>query len=157
MPTARLLQFIAFFFITSAASLFASSADDAVAAVLAADKARGAALLAADVKALDRLLADDLRYTHSNGMLETKAIHIGTFTAGLRYERFETSKLHGQVIAPGVVVLTGVINQRKGTAGKWTDFNNLLFHAVWRLDAGSWRLASLQTAVPPAPAAPPAK
>lgn len=154
MHTSRLLRLVALLFATAVAPLFASSANDPVAAVLAADKARGAALLAADVKALDRLLADDLRYTHSNGMLETKAIHIGTFTSGLRYERFETSKLHGQVIAPGVVVLTGSINQRKGTAGKWSDFNNLLFHAVWRLDAGTWRLASLQTAAPPAPAAP---
>jgi Domain of unknown function (DUF4440) len=154
MSNSRLLQFIACLFVTASVPLSASSADDAVAAVLAADRARGAALLAADVKALDRLLADDLRYTHSNGMLETKAIHIGTLNAGLRYARFETSKLHGQVIAPGVVVLTGTINQRKGTAEKWTDFNNLLFHAVWRLDAGGWRLASLQTAVPPAPAAP---
>ena len=151
MNTPRSLRLIALLFVSSTTSLFAVSADDdAIAAVLAADQARDAALLAADTKALDRLLADDLRYTHSNGHLETKAIHIATFVNGLRYARFETSNLHGHVITPDVVVLTGIIDQRKGVAEKWTDFH-LLFHAVWRKEAGAWRLASLQTAAPPAP------
>ncbi|MSU46144.1 MAG: hypothetical protein EXS42_03210 [Lacunisphaera sp.] len=80
--------------------------------MLAADEARGAALLAAKTKALDRLLTVDLRYTHSNGKLKAKAIHIGAFVDGRRDARFQTSNQHGHVIMPGVVVLTGNIDRR---------------------------------------------
>src|SRR5882724_3531976 len=148
MPTPKLLLAL----ITAAcfsSALFAVSDDSIVAEVIAADHARGSALLAADTKALDKILAADLRYTHSTGKLETKAIHIGTLTDGLRYERFVTSNLHGHVVTPDVVGLTGKIDQRKGTPGKWTD-NNLLFQAVWRHNTGTWQLVSLQTAAPPA-------
>ncbi len=133
------------------AGLFGATSDiseRAIAAVIAADNARGAALLAADTAALGRLLADDLRYTHSTGKIETKAIHLATITNGLRYEKFVTSDLQGQLIAPGVVVLTGKMDQRKNTNGK-ISAGILMFHAVWRDDAGGWRLVSMQTAVIP--------
>jgi hypothetical protein len=130
--------------------MFAGSAEDeTVAAVLAAEQAREAALLAADTHALGKLLADDLRYTHSDGNLETKAIHIATITNGLRYARFTTANVVGHVITPEVVVLTGVLDQRKGYGEKWKDAH-LMFHAVWRKKSGAWQLASLQTAAPPA-------
>ena len=124
----------------------ASTDDTAITAVLAADQARGAALLAADTNALRALLAEDLRYTHNNGKIETKAIHIGSFVDGLRYASFKTSNLVGHVITPDVVVLTGIMDQRKGVSEHWTDYH-LLFQAVWRKTAGVWQLASMQTAV----------
>jgi ketosteroid isomerase-like protein len=133
-----------------AAPAFAASAeDDAIVAVLAADQARAAALVAADTNALNRLLADDLRYIHANGTVETKAIHVGGFAKGLRYESFKTSNLVGHVITADVVVVTGTIDQRKGAAGKMTDYH-LLFQAVWRKKAGAWQLVSLETAIPSA-------
>ncbi len=121
-----------------------------VEAVLAADRARGAALLAADTKALDALLAEDLHYTHSTGKLETKAIHLGTIKDGLRYEKFVTSDVQGQVIVPGVVVLNGKLDQRKVSNGKGSD-SSLMFHSVWRKDPSGWRMVSMQTAVLPKP------
>lgn len=124
---------------------------DPVAAVIAAEKARGAALLAADTNTLARILADDFKYTHSSGMAETKAIHIGSFIKGLRYQTFDTSKIVGHIVTPDVVVLNGIIDQRKGVAEKWTDYH-LLFQSVWRSRDGAWQLVSLQTAAPPAPA-----
>lgn len=131
-----------------AGAALAGPGDDAIAAVLAADQARGAALLAADTAALDRLLADDLRYTHSSGKVETKAVHLKSFADGLRYDRFETTGLHGHAVTPEVVVLTGTINQNKGVGGKMTALR-LFFHAVWRKGPQGWQLASLQTALPP--------
>jgi ketosteroid isomerase-like protein len=131
----------------------AATADDAIAAVLIADKARGTAMLAADMKALGSILADDLNYTHSNDRQETKATHLDSYAQGLRYTRFETSALRAKVITPDVVTLNGIIDQTKGKEGAWKDYH-LLFLAVWRKTAtGAWQLTSLQTAVPPAPAA----
>lgn len=132
-----------------APTLAFAAEDAAVSAVLAADKMRGAAMLAGDTNALKTLLADDLRYTHSTGKVETKEIHIQNYVDGLRYARFETSNVVGHVITPDVVVLNGIIDQRKGVAGKWTDYH-LLFQAVWRKANGAWQLTSLQTAAPPA-------
>ncbi len=147
----RFLRLTALFLAVFSVSLLARDDQADIAAVLAAEKARGAALLAADLKTLGGLMADDCRYTHSSGKVESKKDHLDTFVNGLRYERFVTSDIHGHVITPDVVVLNGKIDQRKGVAGKWGDLN-LFFQAVWRREAGAWRLASLQTALAPAPA-----
>jgi ketosteroid isomerase-like protein len=132
------------------APLFAQAGKAEIAGAIAAEKARGVALLAADVKALDAIMADDCRYTHSSGKVESKKDHIDTFVQGLRYERFITSGIHGHAVTPDVVVLNGRIEQRKGVGGNMTDLK-LFFHSVWRREAGAWRLASLQTASTPAP------
>jgi len=50
--------------------------------VLQADEARVEALLANDFAALEQLLADDLTYVHSNGMLDTKESYIGGLRSG---------------------------------------------------------------------------
>jgi hypothetical protein len=119
--------------------------------VKAADLARGAAMRAADTNALAKLLADDFKYTHSSGYLETKATHIKSYVDGLRYTRFQTTNVVGHVITADVVVLNGIIDQTKGVSGKMTDYH-LLFQSVWRKEGGAWRIASLQTAAPPAAA-----
>jgi hypothetical protein len=126
----------------------AESIDPTVAEVLRADLARGAALRAADTNALKVILADDFRYTHSSGYVESKATHIKSFVDGLRYARFETTNVVGRIVTPDVVVLNGIIDQRKGVAEKWTDYH-LLFQAVWRKAASGWQLVNLQTAAPP--------
>ena len=144
------LRLTALLAVLFAAPLLAKDDKADIAAVIAAEKARGAALLAADLKALDKLMADDCRYTHSSGKVETKKDHIDTFVNGLRYERFDTTGIHGHVVTPDVVVLNGRINQRKGVGGKMADLH-LFFQSVWRREASGWRLASLQTALAPAP------
>lgn len=150
MNTKKLLCLFVALLLGVASIARAASADDATAAVLAADRARGAALLAADTKALEKILADDFNYTHSNNHLETKKSHLATLTDGLRYKRFETSSLRAHVITPDVVTVNGIIDQTKGKEDKWTD-NHLLFLAVWRKTAANtWELTALQTAAPPA-------
>jgi ketosteroid isomerase-like protein len=134
--------------VLTASSLLARDDASIVAEVIAADQARGTALLAADTQALDRLLADDLFYRHSDGKQETKAIHIGTITDGLRYERFITSELRGHVISTEVVILTGKIDQKKLKAGKASE-GQLMFQSVWRHESTGWRMAGMQTAVIP--------
>jgi hypothetical protein len=132
-------------------SLLAAQSDTAGA--LAAEVARAEALRRNDAVALAKVLSDDLRYVHSTGKLERKADAVGDLAKGITaFERFQTSQLHAAEIAPGVVVITGQIDQRKLSRGNWVDAV-LLFHTVWRNESGTWRLVSLQTAAPPAPAA----
>ena len=129
----------------------AGASSDPSAGVLAAEAARGQALRSGNAEALATLLSDDLRYIHSTGKVEGKSDAVNALAGRtVAYERFESSELHATVVAPGVVVLTGKIDQRKLSGGKWTEAR-LLFHAVWRTESGQWRLISLQTALPPAP------
>jgi ketosteroid isomerase-like protein len=147
---ARFVQFVALTLAMLCGASFA--ADDPAAAAKAADLARGAALRAADTNALAKILADDFKYTHSTGYLESKATHIKSFIDGMRYSRFDTTNVVAHVITPDVVVLNGIIDQSKGVGGKMTDYH-LLFHSVWRKNGNAWQIASLQTAAPPAAAA----
>ena len=120
--------------------------------VIAAEKARNVALVAGDVTALDSLLSDDLRYVHSNGKLETKALVIeGIASKKSAYEWMRTSDLVADEITRDVVVLSGKIDQRKLGGAGWANLV-LLFQAVWRNESGTWRLVNLQTVLPPPPA-----
>lgn len=133
-----------------AAAALAAPADD----VLAAEQARRAALLAGDAAKLGALLSDDLRYVHSSGKLESKSDVLAGFTSGkVAYERFDLSGLDVRVITPDVALVTGTIEQRKLTNGKWNDLK-LLFQSVWRRESGAWRQVAIQTVQPPAPRSP---
>lgn len=141
--------------ISTALATAATGSQAPTKAVIAAEQARRAALLSGDASAVAAVLADDLRYIHSNGKLEDKqAVVDGLASKAVAYERFELSGLEPRPITEDVVVLTGTIDQRKRSSGKWSELR-LLFHAVWRNESGVWRLVSLQTVLPPAPAAGP--
>lgn len=118
--------------------------------VLKAEQARRTALLNRDAAAIAALLADDLRYVHSNGRVETKDDVVAGLTSGrVSYERFDLSQLEGRAVTADVIVLTGRITQRKVTDGKASDAA-LLFHGIWRrAKEGSWQLVGLQTAALP--------
>jgi hypothetical protein len=141
----RIVAALCAFFVSN---IFAEDEHPAITAAKTADLARGKALRAANTNALKEILAQDFKYTHSNGFVETKATHIKSFIDGLRYTRFETTNVVGHVITPDVVVLNGEIDQTKGVGGKMTDMH-LMFHSVWRKNGQSWQIASLQTALPP--------
>lgn len=129
----------------------AATCSDDLSSALAAGAAWGDALRRGDAPALASLLSDELRYIHSTGRLESKNDVVTALATGATaYERFELSQLHTTSIAPGVVVLTGRIDQRKLVRGNWNDAR-LLFHSVWRKESDHWCLVSLQTAMPPVP------
>jgi hypothetical protein len=141
----RLLAFLMFIAVPAGISFAGTNGD----AVIAAEKARNVALVAGDVKALTDILSDDLRYIHSNGKLETKQIVLETIASKkTAYEWMRTSDLVADEVTPNVVVLSGKIDQRKLGGAGWAELV-LLFQAVWRNESGTWRLANLQTALPP--------
>jgi len=128
--------------------LSASNADD----VIAAEKARNVALVAGDLDAIANLLSDDLRYIHSTGKFENKKIVLDSFVSKkTAYEWMRSYDLVADEVTDDVVVLTGKIDQRKLGSTGWANLV-LLFQGVWHKEAGTWRLANLQTVLPPAPA-----
>jgi ketosteroid isomerase-like protein len=64
----------------------AQSAQDVASQVLAAEKARTAALDRSDLGALQRIMADDDTYVHASGKVDSKASYLAAIRSGvLRY------------------------------------------------------------------------
>ena len=120
-------------------------ASDVTAPIIAAEQARRTALLSHNITALANLLSDDLKYVHSTGRRENKQDVLAALSSKqVAYERFELGGLDARKITADVGVLTGTIDQRRLGNGKWSDVK-LLFQSVWRNEAGTWRLISMQT------------
>ena len=118
---------------------YKTSAD--IAAVMAADDARYAAMLAGDVAALDSLLADSLVYTHATARTEDKAAYLKAVSSGVvKYVELERSEVVVQVYG-STAVMHGRLSlsvlregSRKGMTG--------LFQSVWvRLD-NRWQMVA---------------
>jgi hypothetical protein len=148
MPLKNTVTLLAVLLSLAACAPASSNADTAIAAVLAANEARSTALVDHDLAALDRILAPDFNYTHSNNLQETKTSHIGSLVDGLRYTKYETSDLRVNVITPDVVTVNGIFEQIKGRTGDMKE-GKYLFLAVWRRAGDTWQLTSFQSALPP--------
>ncbi len=113
--------------------------------VKAAEKAWATATAAADEAVLNKVLADDLTYTHSTGDSDTKAIFIGNMKSGERKYLEVTVKsvdvrLYGNS-AVGMVVGT-VKTSAKGVAQPPA---NLRMLHLWVYQKGAWQLAAHQS------------
>ena len=121
-----------------------SSAQAAAAEVLAADDARYAAMIALDFAALGRLLADDMLYTHSSAVTDTKAEYLAALRSGkYRYRgaRREgaTVRIHGDV---------AIVNGRSAidvdVDGAPRSLRNA-FTNVWIRTPAGWRMTAWQS------------
>jgi hypothetical protein len=123
-------------------------------AVLSAHDRRIALTIAADVGALGALMTDDLTYTHSSAVVETK----GEFLEGLRAGRYRYKavsfddrrvRLYGDATA----VVSGTCRTQVVAGGRDIDVK-LKFTELFVMQQGTWKMALWQsTRVPdPAPA-----
>lgn len=122
-------------------SLFSAGIEDQV---VAAEKSWAKAVMENDAAALDKILAPDLIYAHSTGVVETKADYLGKLKAGTqKYDLIDhektTVKVHGNAaVAHSVVVM-------RGTNASGPFDNRLMMMHLWVKDGSSWRLAAHQT------------
>lgn len=138
------------------AAAAARGGDEArVAAVLAADDARIAAMTAADPTALAALLSPDLRYSHSNGAVDTKDSLLALIGGkATRYVSYRPVDRGVSFASPEIAVEHGraeVVLEKEGTQTQAI----FLFLAVWRLEQGSWKFLHWQSARLPPPASAP--
>jgi hypothetical protein len=76
-----------------------------VSQVHAAEAERCAAMVAADVSALDRLLGEELLYGHTGGARDSKADYLGKFRAGeLRYPTMSSTPVAAKVYGDTVLL-----------------------------------------------------
>ena len=130
---------------------------DVVAAATAADVERMAAMIAADPVRLGAIFADDLRYAHSSGKVDTKSSLMQSLTSHQTvYENFDVKERNVTLIAKGAVLMSGRTIATTNNAGQ-KQLIDLNYLSVWREENGKWRFVAWQSCRNPAPAPAPAK
>jgi ketosteroid isomerase-like protein len=128
-----------------ALTAFAAAAAPVDEEIRAAEKAWADAIKSADQAALGRLLADQLIYGHSSGVIDTKTDYLTKLRSGdQKYTHIEfknmTIKSYGES-----AVVHGHIRMAGATKGQPFD-NQLMVMHVWVKQGGRWQLAGHQTA-----------
>ncbi len=136
------------------AALGASAAwADTARDVMDADAARLAALIAADRSALDASLAKELRYVHSNGLVQDRATYLGAAVGGaMTYTTITPVQRQVRELSPQVALLTGSNHVAVVLNGKPLQAD-VLYTAVYVLEASRWKLAAWQSTPAPKPEA----
>ncbi len=142
------VQRLIFLFIAVSGAAGADSMQD----VLAVDDARTAALIAADRPALDRTLARELRYVHSNGLTQDRAAYLAAAVGGaMQYRVIKPRERQARPLSDTVTLLTGSNHVEVVLGGKPLQAD-VLYTAVYVQEGGAWRMTAWQST--PAPAKP---
>jgi hypothetical protein len=125
------------------------AADEAV--LRAADDARIAAMKSPERAQLASVFSDDLRYAHSNGVVDSKASFIDVLTSGkTKYAGYDHVERQFSFPAPGIALMSGQARIQAETANGKMD-SVLSYLAVWRQENGQWRFLAWQSCkLPPA-------
>ena len=112
--------------------------------IIELDRQRMTAMAEQDVASLDKVLADDLIYTHSSARLDTKQSLIGAMQSGATvYTSIEPSDVVAQDLGDAVV-LTGIAAISVNSGGKANSFR-VRFTDVYASKAGHWQMVTWQS------------
>ena len=128
-----------------AAPALRPTSEAAESSLKAADKARVEAMQSANREQLSRVFSDELRYAHSNGVVDSKASFIETLSTGkTRYVGYDYEERSFSFPAPGIALMTGRAHIKAEAGGALMD-SVLGFLAVWREEQGQWRFLAWQS------------
>ena len=129
---------------TAPANVRTSGDAPAEQAVRAAEDARFKAQTTNDFAALERLLGDDLVYTHSSAAVDGKATYIESMRSGaVKYESIEPRDVQVKVYGT-TAVITGAGRFKVTSRGQALD-NQLRYTDVWVLRDGRWQMVAWQS------------
>lgn len=122
--------------------------EPSITAVLQADGRRYRAMLEGDVQALERLLDDDLIYTHSSALREGKHEYLASLSSG-RFKYLNVAQQEVRVALHGdLAVMDGKVVLSARVEGAERRLDNR-FLSVWRLGTSGWQmLAWASTPIP---------
>lgn len=113
--------------------------------VKVADTARVLCTLRGDTDRLARLLSDSLIYGHADGRVQTKEVFLAAVrTNRIKYEAYDYQETKITRVTDDVAIMTGHA-QLKASMGREHVAFALRFLAVWRREAGTWRLFAYQS------------
>jgi hypothetical protein len=105
---------------------------------------RFAAFERGDISVLAGMLADDLSYTHSNGLHESKAELLNRLQSGeLKYEQLEPEQISVRIYGEAAV-LTGVAHGKAWASGTLNTFR-LRYTDVYVLAKDAWKMVAWQS------------
>jgi hypothetical protein len=136
----KLRSTLALSLLALAAPLFAGSAKpDDEKAVLAAEKQYADAMLKHDVATLDKLLADDLEYTHSSVLIQSKADVIeGVKSGKTNYKAIEFKTTKVKQYGNTVITIHNMIFAQPERS------NNVYVTMVWAKTPRGWQMVQRQ-------------
>ncbi|MDH3684158.1 MAG: nuclear transport factor 2 family protein [Acidimicrobiia bacterium] len=105
---------------------------------------RWAAQIGADIDELSTLLADELSYTHSNGLVDTKASYLAAIEKKVFDYRDEKRTDTAVTIIGDTAMVTGRIAMHV-VAGERDVNLDSRYSAVWVLRSGSWQFLCWQS------------
>jgi len=118
----------------------AAGAQDETAAVLEAQDRRFAATVAGDVGALERMLTDDMTYTHSTAAVDSRAEFLAALGSGrVDYEKIAPGKRDVRVYGDAAVV-DGTCHVLVKVGERDVDVR-LRFTELYVRKDGAWRMA----------------
>ena len=127
-------------------------AGDAGPAVLAAHDKRIALTIAGDLTGLAAMMTDDLTYTHSSGVEESKAQFLEGLKSGKYLYREITPRDRKVRVHGDAAIVSGPAHVVIEPGGKRTELE-LYFTELYVKEGGQWRMALWQSTRLPAPAA----
>jgi ketosteroid isomerase-like protein len=130
--------------IVSGSSASAQGAtDSAREAVLRVEQEWQDALVTADVKALDRIYADSMIYTHSNGSVDDKTTYIENLRLGKSvYKSMTRDEIKVQIFGDAAIVTCHWrVNSVSGATVNNTNARYLHFYTKMK---GKWRMVAHQ-------------
>jgi hypothetical protein len=132
-------------FAPAAVAAAAWAADSNDPAVKVAELAWAEATKKADKAALDRILADDLTYTHSHSGTDTKKQFIDNLVSGAaKYEVMDYENMSYRMYGKNTAVLNAQVKLVVVNKGVRND-TRLKFTHVWVKQGGRWQLAAHQS------------
>ena len=112
--------------------------------VIELDRQRMSAMAQKDIATLNKLISDDLVYTHSSARLDTKQSLIGAMESGKTvYTAVVPSDVKAQDLGD-TVVLTGNARISVNSGGNAMNFG-VRFTDVWVNKGGKWQMAAWQS------------
>lgn len=118
---------------------------DAAASVLAAEDARFAAMVAADADGMREVLAADLVYVHSSGLVESREQLIDSIVSGRsRYVAVQPAERQVVLMGDSTAIVRGHGRFQVAIDGKPLDLQ-IRYLAVYSQVDGAWQLRSWQS------------
>lgn len=112
-----------------------------------AEKQWAAAVVKKDYQILERVLADDLTYTHSDGRLDTKKNFVEALRSGKQtYDAAEHQSLDVRLLGKDVAVVRARLRMTAAAAGQAATPATFSILRVYQLRNGRWQLMAHQSA-----------
>lgn len=113
----------------------------AMQAIVRSDDDRYRAMLDGDIAALDRMLSNDLSYTHSSARCESKAEYLDSLKSGrVRYLHAQRDGAQLRVYGD-VAVMNGTVLLKAVVDGAARVLDNR-FLSVWKREISGWKMVA---------------